>query len=1115
MDGFALLNYYLFFSSAYLLETPTRMSKRLIEVANELKVSTKIIVEHLRQNGFEEVLEKPTSKLSNEMYDVLVKHFSNAIAIKEQADQLSNNSSTQRKKEDRSKDKLRPWERPTLANKEPKSLIKDPAQEQKEDSKNPQQDKDASAPAIPTPEVDNAKESIAPADDNSTPKATITGPKILGKVDLDAINNRSNAPAPKEPMHSKENKEPKEKSQNNKERNNNNKEQRHNNERRSNNPSNNEGKKLLHTPKSELHKSEEPSQKVTPDTEEDTQTNLDKSVSTSTEQQMPDLLSPDQDNLVDNSYRAETPQLQGLKILGKINLDKPKPANAPNKNNNRNKSNKDNQARPQNEGKNNDRNRQNNGDGENKRQHTPKQQTPANQQQAASTTSNNANATPAAPKALLHTPKGSIVNNGDDNKGQRKRINTNTPGANGAPGAPGAAKPKEAVSNEKLDKNGKVIKPTGRGGKKELSERELEGLAKANMARVQGGQKRKKIGTTRSERAEKKEQTRLKAEENQEVAPIQVTEFISVSELANLMDVSSTDVITTCMSLGIFVSINQRLDSEVIELVASEFGFTVEFISAEQQMDLDEQDEVDAEEDLSPRSPIVAVMGHVDHGKTSLLDYIRKANVASGEAGGITQHIGAYEVNVGDKGKITFLDTPGHEAFTAMRARGAQVTDIAVIIVAADDNVMPQTKEAISHAHAANVPIVFAINKVDKEAANPERIKQELASMNYLVEDWGGKYQSQEISAKKGMNVDLLLEKILLEAEMLDLKANPKRKAIGTVLEASLEKGRGYVAKILVQTGTLKIGDPIVAGQYSGKVKAMFNERGKNVKLAGPSTPVLVLGLDGAPQAGEKLKVMASERDAKELASKRGQLARQQQIRATKRITLDDITRRLQVGNFQELNLIVKADMDGSMEALSDSLIKLATDQVQTRIVHKAVGPITESDVNLALASDAIIVGFQVRPNATAKKLAEQEGVQIKTYSIIYDAINEVKAALEGMLQPKQVEKEVGSVEIREVFKITKIGTVAGCFVTEGKIFRNSLIRVIRNGIVVYPTKENAQGELGSLKRFKDSVSEVKSGFECGLTIKNFDAIQQGDIIEAYEIVEVKQKLDDLKMTNL
>jgi translation initiation factor IF-2 len=450
-----------------------------------------------------------------------------------------------------------------------------------------------------------------------------------------------------------------------------------------------------------------------------------------------------------------------------------------------------------------------------------------------------------------------------------------------------------------------------------------------------------------------------------------------------------------------------------------------------------------------------------------------------------------------------------------MRARGAKVTDIAVIIIAADDSIMPQTKEAISHAQAAGVPIIFAINKVDKEGANPEKIKQELASMNLMIEEWGGKYQCQEISAKQGLNVELLLEKILLEAEMLELKGNPNRRAIGAVLEASLEKGRGYVAKILVQSGTLKIGDPITVGQYSGKVKAMFNERGQNVKTAGPSSPVLVLGLDGAPQAGEKIKVMASEREAKELSSKRAQIARQQQIRATKRITLDEITRRLKVGNFRQLNLIVKADMDGSMEALSDSLIKLATDQIQTCIVHKAVGPITESDVNLALASDAIIVGFQVRPNTSAKKLAEQEGVQIKTYSIIYDAINEVKAALEGLLQPKQVEKELGMVEIREVFKITKVGTVAGCYVTEGKISRNSFIRVIRDGIVIFPTKENTQGELSSLKRFKDSVSEVKAGFECGITIKNFDSINAGDMIEAYEIIEVKQKLDDFKMVNV
>ena len=627
------------------------------------------------------------------------------------------------------------------------------------------------------------------------------------------------------------------------------------------------------------------------------------------------------------------------------------------------------------------------------------------------------------------------------------------------------------------------------------------------MARVQSGGKKIKFGSTRSARDEKKEQKRLRMEEESEESNIlQVTEFISVSEIASLLDVSPADIITMCMQVGQFVSINQRLDAEIIELIAAEYGYEVEFISAEEQIEIEEEEE-DNEEDLVPRAPIVTVMGHVDHGKTSLLDYIRKANVASGEAGGITQHIGAYEVHVPGKGNITFLDTPGHEAFTAMRARGAKVTDIAVIIISADDSVMPQTREAISHAQAAGVPIVFAINKIDKEGANPDKIKQELAGMNLLIEEWGGKYQSQDISAKKGLNVDLLLEKILLEAEILDLKANPDRKAVGTILEASIEKGRGYVAKILVQNGTMGIGDPIVAGQHYGRVKAMFNEQGQRVKEAGPSTPVLVLGLDGAPQAGEKLQEMDSERDAKELGNKRAQIIRQQQIRATRRITLDDITRRLKVGNFQQLNLIVKGDMDGSVEALSDTLLKLKTDQIQTNIIYKAVGPITESDVNLAAASDAIIIGFQVRPNPLARKLAEQEGVEIKMYSVIYDAIDEIKSALEGMLEPKQVEEITGSVSVQAVFNITKIGNVAGCLVQSGKVTRNSYIRVIRNSIVIFPKKEGVHGELSSLKRHKDNVAEVRAGFECGLTVKNFDDFKEGDEIEVYELKEVKQKL--------
>ncbi len=639
---------------------------------------------------------------------------------------------------------------------------------------------------------------------------------------------------------------------------------------------------------------------------------------------------------------------------------------------------------------------------------------------------------------------------------------------------------------------------------KRPSSKEIEEKVRSTMAKmkVSGKSRRQKL---RRESRERKVEKQEAMEMLGTTDKLQVTEFISVSELAGMMNVSVTDVITTCMNLGVIVSINQRLDAELIELIADEFNHEVEFISLEEQ-DIEEEEIEDLPEDLEPRAPIVTVMGHVDHGKTSLLDHIRSANVVSGEAGGITQHIGAYEVNVGeDKKKITFLDTPGHEAFTAMRARGAKVTDIAVIIIAADDNVMPQTKEAISHAQAAGVPIIFAINKIDKPGANPERIKQELASMNLLIEEWGGSYQSQDISAKSGQNIDLLLEKILLEAEILELKANPDRNSVGTVIEASLDKGRGYVTKLLVQNGTLKIGDFMVAGEHAGRVKAMFNERGKRIKKAGPSTAVLILGLSGAPQAGEKFKIMDSEQEAKQLASKRAQILREQTTRASKRISLDEIGRRLALGTFKELNLIVKGDVDGSIEALSDALIKLSIETVQVNVIHKAVGQIIESDVLLASASDAIIIGFQVRPSIGARRLAEQEGVEIKTYSIIYEAIEEIKLAIEGLLEPTEEEKILGQVEVRQTYKISKVGTIAGCFVLEGKVNRNANIRLVREGIVVYPTKAGVNGEISSLKRFKEDVKEVKAGTECGISIKNFNDIKVGDMIEVYEIEHVKQ----------
>lgn len=641
---------------------------------------------------------------------------------------------------------------------------------------------------------------------------------------------------------------------------------------------------------------------------------------------------------------------------------------------------------------------------------------------------------------------------------------------------------------------------------KEIDQKRIQEKIKETQAKLagSGGSKAKSKAKHRREKRQEMAEA-MEAAANKQDTRLQVTEFITVSELANLMDVSFTDIISKCMGLGIMVSINQRLDAEVIELVAEEFGYEVDFIGLDDVNEEDEDQDTDAPEDLLPRNPIVTIMGHVDHGKTSLLDYIRRTKVASGEAGGITQHIGAYVVNVGDN-KITFLDTPGHEAFTAMRARGAKVTDIAVIVVAADDAVMPQTKEAISHAQAAGVPMIFAINKIDKDGANPQKIYEQLSQMNILVEEWGGKFQSQEISAKQGLNVDALLEKILLEAEVLELKANPDREASGSIVEASLDKGRGYVATLLVQNGTLRQGDLVVAGQYYGRMKAMFNELNQRIEVAGPSTPVQVLGLNGAPQAGEKIKVYQDESEAKDIANKRAQIMREQGLRTRKHITLDEIGRRLALGNFKELNIIIKGDVDGSVEALSDSLQKLSTEEIVVTVVHKAVGQISESDVLLATASDAIILGFNVRASAQAARLADEEGVEIKTYSIIYNAIEEIKSAMEGMLEPKIQEKEVATVEIREVYKFDK-ATVAGCYVLEGKIKRDHKVRLFRDGILVYPRQEGAYTELGSLKRFKDDVKEVAQGYECGLTLKTFTDIQVGDNIVAYEQEEIKRTL--------
>ncbi|WP_231460536.1 translation initiation factor IF-2 [Pedobacter sp. Leaf132] len=741
---------------------------------------------------------------------------------------------------------------------------------------------------------------------------------------------------------------------------------------------------------------------------------------------------------------------------------------------------------------------------------------------------------------------GPVASSSDSEAAKRKRKRKKTPGAPGQPGQHGGnpgqqgqnpagqggapGQPRQPYQgNRPAGTPYQGNRPAGQGGtpyqgnrnnnrpgfqnrnatpsgpKEEPTEKEIQDQIKATLARLSGAGKSGKFAQRAKLRRQKRDDVAFSAEEaanelESQSKILKVTEFVTANELASMMDVPVTKIIGTCMSLGMFVSINQRLDAETLTIVADEFGYEIQFVKPDE----DEEnviEEVDNEADLIERAPVVTIMGHVDHGKTSLLDYIRKANVVAGEAGGITQHIGAYMVTTPSGKKVTFLDTPGHEAFTAMRARGAKVADIAIIVVAADDAVMPQTKEAINHAQAAGVPLVFAFTKVDKPGANADKVREQLSVMNILVEDWGGKYQSQEISSKSGLNVDLLLDKVLLEAELLELKANPNKRATGSVIESALDKGRGIVTTVLVQAGTLRVGDPILAGSYSGRVKALTNERGQKVESAGPSQPVQVLGMQGAPTAGDRFNALESETEARDIANKRMQLQREQGLRTQKHITLDEIGRRLAIGNFKELNIIVKGDVDGSIEALADSLLKLSTEQIQINIISKGVGQISESDVLLASASDAIIIGFQVRPSTGARKLAEAEQIDIRLYSIIYDAINEIKSAMEGMLDPEFEEKIVANVEIRETFKITKVGTIAGCMVLDGKITRNSKIRIVRDGVVIYT------GELASLKRFKDDVKEVNKGYECGLNIQNFNNIEVGDIVEAYEQVEVARKL--------
>ncbi len=976
----------------------------LVKAAKELNVSVATIVEHLSKKGIE-VENKPTAKLSEDVFEILLKDFQGDRIVKEEAKSI------------------------TIGKLRREDGLGDSQEDEKSSDGEPEDEILIKNVSIVKEELP-VKEEASPKEEKESSSSQV---KIVGKIDLDKVNSKtrpdkkSKAKAEKEeekaevkekedvPVKKKAKEEVKEKEEPQK-----------------------QEEVVAQEVKEAKAEVEEQVEKITESKEIVSEVETITAEEVSTE---PEIL--ENTDVVEEGgevIRAKADKLSGPSIVGKIDLS----GFAPRK----------------------------------------KQAVPV----ASSSTGASAQ--------------------GADSKKKRKRKESKPV----SPGTTPAQQPGGAGSHpQKFNKDNRPPRHDNRqrhghtsAPKEEPTEKEIQDQIKATLARLSGAGKSSKFAQRAKLRRQKRDDYAASAEEaalEQELQSkiLKVTEFVTANELANMMDVPVTKIISTCMSLGMFVSINQRLDAETLTIVADEFGYEVQFITAEdQELDLDE---VDDEKDLISRAPIVTVMGHVDHGKTSLLDFVRKANVIGGEAGGITQHIGAYEVTLESGKKMTFLDTPGHEAFTAMRARGAKVTDLVIIVIAADDSVMPQTKEAINHAMAAGVPIIFAFNKIDKPGANADKIREQLAAMNILVEDWGGKYQSQEISAKKGLNIDLLLEKVLLEAELLDLKANPNKRAVGTVIEAALDKGRGIVTTILVQAGTLRVGDPILAGCYSGRVKALTNERGQKIEKAGPSTPVQVLGMGGAPQAGDKFNAMATEQEAREIANKRLQLQREQGIRTQKHITLDEIGRRLAIGNFKELNIIVKGDVDGSIEALSDSLLKLSTPEIQVNIIHKSVGQISESDVLLASASDAIIIGFQVRPSQSARKLAEQEQIDIRLYSIIYDAINEVRSAMEGMLSPEIEEKITSNVEIRETFKITKVGTVAGCMVLDGKINRNSKVRVIRDGVVVYT------GELASLKRFKDDVKEVSAGYECGLNIQNFNDIKVGDIIESYELVEVKRKL--------
>jgi len=983
----------------------------LFKAAKELNIGIATAVDFLGKKGFA-VENKPTTKLSKDMYDTLLREFQGDKIVKEEANQI--NIGKIRRDEPEAAEKAPEVPRNKQEFENEGILIKN-AQSYTPPVEKPKEEKPAEV-KVSEPAAAPVKES-QPAEEGSLP-----GVKIVGKIDLNDLNSKTRPAKKEEPAPVVEAKKE---------------------EPVAEKPKVEEPIKPVSTPVAET----KPVAEEKPVVKEEVKPQAEAPKA----EEKPAVATPPVVPAEDEVIKARSVKLSGPNIIGKIVLP-----TTPDRRNQPIASSGDSEAAKR------KRKRKKTPGGPN----TPQQ--PQTSQQPGQ---------PARPAAGGGVPgnRPDFRNNTNNTAGGRPNFRNARPG--GAPGGP----------------------------KEEPTEKEIQDQIKATLARLSGAGKSGKFAQRAKLRRQKRDDVALTAEEAAAEEQLQskvlkVTEFVTANELANMMDVPVTKIIGTCMSLGMFVSINQRLDAETLTIVADEFGYEIQFVKADEEADSVIEEE-DAPEDLEPRVPVVTIMGHVDHGKTSLLDYIRKANVVAGEAGGITQHIGAYKVTTNSGKQVTFLDTPGHEAFTAMRARGAKVADIAIIVIAADDAVMPQTKEAINHAQAAGVPLVFAFTKIDKPGANSDRVREQLSVMNILVEDWGGKFQSQEISSKSGLNVDLLLDKVLLEAELLELKANPNKRATGTVIEATLDKGRGIVTTVLVQAGTLRVGDPILAGSYSGKVKALFNERGAKVNEAGPSVPVQVLGMQGAPTAGDRFNALESEVEARDIANKRLQLMREQGLRTQKHITLDEIGRRLAIGNFKELNLIVKGDVDGSIEALADSLLKLSTEEIQINIISKAVGQISESDVLLASASDAIIIGFQVRPSPGARKLAEQEQIDIRLYSIIYDAINEIKAAMEGMLAPEFEEKIVANVEIRETFKITKVGTIAGCMVLDGKITRNSKIRIVRDGVVIYT------GELASLKRFKDDVKEVAKGYECGLNIQNFNNIEVGDIVEAYEQVEVKRKL--------